>query len=115
MIDLLLFSIIIPLLLTIVIETITACLFFRSRDDLIIVVLAQCITNPVLNLILILCRFWGVEFLPLVLVVLEIIVIVVEALVYYYNFSQKNRKKSLPLSIVANVAAWATGYIIYSY
>ena len=102
-------SLLIPLVLTVVIEELVACLFFRSKNDLLIVLLTQCITNPAINLLIFLFRTNGVKDLMMIIVLLEIMVVIVEMVIYVKNLSDNNKNKSLPLSLVANSVAFLIG------
>ena len=104
--------IILPLMLTILIEALVARAFLSSRNDLKIVALAQCVTNPIVNLIIVLCRYLQVPAITVLIVGLEVMAVIAEALIYQKCFSEGNKNKSVCLSLVANMAAFATGYIV---
>ena len=107
-----LLAIIVPLVLTVVIEVLVARAFFNSHYDLKIVALAQCITNPIVNLVLMMCTHFGMVEFILTMIGLEIGAIVAEALIYRKYLSEKNQNKAWVLSIVANIVAFVTGWII---
>lgn len=104
--------IIVPLLLTIIIEGLVAGVILRDWRDMVVVALTQCITNPMLNLILVLCRGFGISDLIVVIVLLEIVVIIIEFLIYRRNFRVENKGKSLVVAVLANVVAVVGGGVL---
>ena len=112
MIEFLAGSIIIPLVLTIIIETLLAGGFLRTKHDCVIVALAQCVTNPVMNLGIILNRVYGVITPVLLLAILELGAVVVEIMIYRKYFSDKNKSKATMFAIIANMVSFLVGVIL---
>jgi len=102
------------LLITILIEGIVIFLIFRSKKYLYYSVLVNLLTNPALNLLLMLGvkRFGESGYEP-ILIILEIIVIFIEAYVYDY-LTDLGLKKSLFLSVCLNALS-CLGGIIFSF
>ena len=105
------FALGLSLVLTLVIE-ITVALFWgiRDRKDILLVILVNILTNPVV----VLC-YWmaaGYTELPLVLVkaVLEVGAFLIEFLCY--NQLGKNISRPLLLSLVANAVSFGIGELI---
>ena len=112
MISFLVESIIIPLVLTIVIEVFLAWGFLRLKHDCIIVGLAQCVTNPVVNLGMVLNSVYELIIPVLLLGMLEFGAVVVEIMVYRKYFSNSNMGKIVVFAIIANVVSFLVGVII---
>ncbi|MBR3973551.1 MAG: hypothetical protein IKJ99_06335 [Oscillospiraceae bacterium] len=92
----------ISLLLTLIIETTIALLWgIRSRKQILLVLLANILTNPAAVL---LC-WLGVPQLPV-----ELAVVLTEALVYKEPAWKIHRP--VLLAIVCNVVSWGTGILI---
>lgn len=96
------------------IEVLVARFFLSSRNDLKIVALAQCVTNPIVNLAVVLCRYLQVSANTVWIVGLEVMAVIVEALIYQKGFSEENKNKSVCLSLVANIIAFVVGYTALS-
>ena len=98
--------------MTITVEGIIILLKYRRRDYVYYSLLCNVITNPMLNLLLYLLLWQlGSEIYLPALVILEIIVVVVEANIYKVicNFS---RKEAYKLSIILNLSSYLIGLII---
>ena len=113
MIELLFWGLFVPLFLTIVVEGLLAWLFLKDKHDIIKVILVQCMTNPALNLIIYINRVYGGIDEVLLTVLLEIVVVIVEAVIYQKQFSYKNAKKAWWFSIVANAVSVGLGLLLF--
>ena len=123
----------IALAITIIIEELVGLFFFNPKTHALIIALVQCLTNPLLNLILFWLRFLhkadfigganleGYTFSYIILIILlEIVVIFAEAKIYLTQFPNNNRKnansnsrkKIYTFSIVANLASAVVGGVI---
>ena len=101
-------------LLTLIIEVPVAYLLgFRKKDELLIVALASVVTNPVLNLFIIMYQsFFGVVTIYGV-IALEILVVLVEFLILFYVFGKEyTKKKLLLLALIMNAASFAFGLLL---
>jgi hypothetical protein len=101
------------LLLTVAIEGTVAWLFgFRTGRTLLAVAMINCITNPILNFLLLFLAWLGVEVrLPLV-VLLEIPVVVIEWGMYVYVFGHPKGRLFL-LSLTTNVVSFLAGVLLF--
>ena len=113
MINQLIVSIIVPLVLTIIIEVLLAFVFLRVKDDCRIVVLAQCITNPIVNLAMEFEYFFEKSESLFLLGVLEIGAVIIEAIIYRRCFSEKNKSCAINFSILANAASFLIGFVMF--
>ena len=98
--------------MTITVEGIIILLKYGRRDYVYYSLPCNVITNPMLNLLLYLLLWQlGSEIYLSALVILEIIVVVVEANIYKVicNFS---RKEAYKLSIILNLSSYLIGLII---
>lgn len=105
----------ISLLLTIVIEGIAAvCWGLRSRKELKLVLLINVLTNPAAVLVHWLVQVYvGGASLP-VQIVIEIVVVTVEAWIYR-SFAEENGfqiKRPVLFAIVANGLSWGIGGLL---
>jgi hypothetical protein len=101
------------LLLTVVIEAGVAWLFgLRTTRSQLAVAMINVMTNPLLNLLLLLLAWLGVPVtLPLV-ALLEVPVVLAEwGLLVYVFAGTKGRR--LALSVAANAASFLSGVLIY--
>lgn len=98
-----------PWLVTLLIEMVVAWLLgVRGKKDQLVIFLVNTITNPVVNLTLMLTRI----FCPMVvsrtlLPVLELTVFLVEA--FLFRSCLKNNRNPLRLSLVCNAASFFLG------
>ncbi len=101
------------LLLTVAIEGGIAWLFgFRTARLLLAVAMINCVTNPALNVLLLLLAWRGIAVpLPLV-ILLEILVVVVEWRLLVYVIGRPGRRL-FPFSLVANAASFLAGLLIF--
>ena len=106
-----------PLVLTVLIETALAfVLKVRSIYDLIFVVLANCLTNPVVNLIYLLVMSGtdienGSITAYCIVAILEVLAWGTEALLYKKLLVYK-RLKPMILSLILNASSFGLGLII---
>ena len=97
-------------LVTVVVETALFCLFgYRSRDEILVVVCTNVITNLLLNLVLS-GIFFSVSGRMIVLG--ELIVIAVETAIYTFAFGRFG--KVLALTIMANLLSVFLGLLLFT-
>jgi hypothetical protein len=101
------------LLLTVAIEGAVAWFFgFRTGRSQLAVAMINCLTNPALNLLLVILAWLGVAVrLPLV-VLLEVVVVAVEWGLLVYAFGGSKRRLFL-LSLTANAASFLAGLALF--
>ena len=106
----------ISLSLTIIIELIVSLLLgIRETQDIKVVVLANCITNPVVVFIANCIYVLNYNLLYTITVaILEILAVTIEFLIYR-NYLKYNKKSPLLISIVNNVVSFSLGLIISHY
>lgn len=108
-----LFSLALCLVVTILVEAVVIFIKYRLRDYVYYSLLCNMLTNPMLNLLLYLL-VWrlGSEIYMEALILLEIVVVIVEAYVYKIlcNFS---KREAIKLSILLNVSSYLSGVIIF--
>ena len=106
---------ILPLVLTVIIEAAVAwCLKVRKPSDLLTVVLANAITNPLINLLNYLMYHFGMADSgrrAVLYLVLEPLVVVVEALLYRYNLDED--VNGWLLSLAANLLSIIGGLLCW--
>ncbi|HVP20955.1 MAG TPA: hypothetical protein VMS73_03740 [Anaerolineaceae bacterium] len=101
------------LLLTLVIEGAVAWLFgFRKGWSQLAVAMINCLTNPGLNLLLLILAWLGVEVRLQLVVLLEILVVVVEWRLLIYVFGNPKRRLFV-LSLLANAASFLAGIWLF--
>ncbi len=103
----------VSLLLTIVIEGAIAFLLgFRKKELLLVLTLINVITNPILNYLLLVLGFLGIEVTLIRVFLLEIVVVIAEWRLLVYAFGNSSRR-FLTLSILANAASFLAGVLIF--
>lgn len=113
--DLVLLSLLRSLLLTLVVELLLAVVLkVRKGKDLLIIALANTLTNPIVNY----CYYWTLCLLPeysiikgLILLALEVFAVFTEFLIYKYLLSY-DRIGKLKLSLLLNGASFLTGFVL---
>lgn len=102
------------LAITILVELGVAVLWrFTRKNELKIVALASLLTYPVLNLILAIYRPANAWFYGAYILILEILVVIVEAWIYIYVFFPKYKKYRLYLmSFTMNLASFCIGLFL---
>ena len=104
--------ILLALVLTVAIEC-GLSLIFRSRQLTYCVFLCNLLTNPLLNLILILyLTFIGQEFYPVVVGILEMVVVVVEAFIIKL-MTDCRLVKAFGQSLLFNAASFGIGLLFW--
>ena len=102
-------SFIIALGLTILIEWGLSWFFVRHKNDRQIVILMQCVTNPLLNLLILLNNYLNVLDTTILLVILEALVVISEAIIYKKTFHNKAKLGPFWLSLVLNATSFTVG------
>lgn len=104
----------VALLLTILIEVFVALMFgFRSKNEILSVILVNLITEPVLNYFLLINSYFSLVAVNIqLLLLLETIVILVEWRLLVYAL-QRNSNRLLVLSLVMNLASFALGLSLF--
>ena len=98
------------LALTVLIEWAFSWLFLRRRRNRVVVILAQCVTNPIANLIVFLKPF-GLNFWQIICPV-EIVVVLAEWAIYARCFSTKSKLKPFLFSFLANTISFSLGLFL---
>ena len=94
--------------MTVVIETSFFALFgYRTRDEMVITVCANVITNLLLNLYLV----WFITERGAIIYLLECVVVLAEYAVYAFSFGQSRRL--LLLTFAANCLSFVTGLLLF--
>ena len=102
------------LLITIIIEVIFALLFkVRDKKDILNVILANIITNPVVVILPHYISFnYGFKLYDIVLLILEILAVIVEGFIYHKYLKYKKINPYL-LSLLLNVLSYFIGDIYW--
>ena len=104
--------ILLPLLLTIAIECVVIFIIFRQKKYAYYCLLNNLLTNPALNLLLLVfVSLFGARAYYPVLIPAEIAVIFIEAAVYNY-ICRFGMKKAILLSASLNAISFAAGVLI---
>ena len=102
----------IPLILTIVVECGITLLLFRKGEYTYYILLLNLLTNPLLNFImLVYFSYIGMKFYYAVLYALEVVVVVAEGLLFA-KLSGFKRWKALLLSLGLNGCSYAVGLVV---
>lgn len=104
--------IIMPLLITVVVEVLLAYVLLKDKDDCKIVVLAQCMTNPVVNAVMIADYYFERRESLLLLLLLEVGAVLAEAIAYRKYFGKSDLKRAIWFSIVANATSFSVGIVL---
>jgi|WetSurMetagenome_2_1015567.scaffolds.fasta_scaffold187166_3 hypothetical protein len=101
------------LLLTVALEGGVAWLFgFRTGKSQLIVAMVNCITNPILNLLLLALAWQGVPVSLLLVTLLEVLVVLVEWRLLEYNLGG-SKGRLLLLSFAANTTSFLAGVVLF--
>lgn len=105
---------IIALVLTILIEIVVAAfLGYKKKSEIIVVILINLITNPLLNYILFINgRFQIIQNTMMLTLVLEIIIVLVEWILLMFAL-QQNSKKLFVLSLTMNFCSYMVGILFF--
>ncbi len=99
--------------LTLIIEGGVAYLLgFRSRRDVLTVALVSVITHPILNYVLLVLGYLGLEVTPGLVTLLEVLVVVAEWRLLAYA-SGKSQRQCLVTSLLANAASFLVGILLF--
>ena len=103
------------LAITVVVEATVIWLLFRKGTFVYYSFLCNLLTNPALNLLLLIAvNFLGMKYYYAILVPLEIIVVLVETYVYRL-LCKFSTKKAFSVSLLANVISFGVGLVIYMF
>jgi hypothetical protein len=107
-------SYLVALLLTILIEVFVALMFgYKSKKEILSVILLNFITQPVLSLFLVVNSYFSLISVNIQsMLLLEIIVILVEWQLLVYAL-RRNPKRLFVLSLVMNLASFAIGLPLF--
>lgn len=100
--------------LTIIIETCLACfLGMHEGKDLLIVIIANCITNPAASSVpAVLAFFFGRSIYVFMLIIIETAVLFAEWIIFK-SFLRYRRIRPFALSLILNAASFITGKIVF--
>ena len=102
-----LIKIILALILTIIIETLFAYIInIRDKNDILYIIEINTITNVLLNMIILFFRP-----INIFIVILEIIIIIIEAL-FHKKKLHNNRINPYLLSIILNILSYSIGLLL---
>ena len=109
-----LFELSFALILTILIEWGLSFLFLHSKTDRRLVILTQCLTNPILNVLLLINDYF--EFLneTILVIILELCVIIIEAVIYE-KCRISTKVNPFLLSLFLNLVSICTGLLFYQF
>ena len=100
-------------LFTALIEGILIYLLYRKKEFVYYSILCNMLTNPSMNLLLFfVTKVFGYAYYYIILMVLEIIVVLVEAFIYKL-LSNLKISKSLLLSALLNFMSFLFGLLVY--
>lgn len=100
------------LLLTIAIEVLIAWLRFSDKSILKIVALAQCVTNPLVNVAMFITTNHALGLVTEVIIIAEILAVIIEAIIYHKTLDRKTMPHPLRFSLLANVTSFMLGLAI---
>ena len=109
-----LFELFFALTLTILIEWGLSSLFLHSKTDRRLVVLVQCLTNPVLNALLLINNYFGFLNRTILIIILELCVVAIEAVIYRKGHVG-TKINPFFLSLFLNLASVCTGLLFYQF
>lgn len=102
------------LILTVIIEGVLTAIIFRRRDYVYYSFLCNMLTNPALNLILlVLVAKGGLDYYYVALIILEIIAVIVEAGIWKL-LCRFPIPKALAFSLLLNLASFSAGLYLYN-
>lgn len=107
------FNFVLCLVVTIIVEGIVIFIKYGRKDYVYYSLLCNVLTNPILNLLLcVLVLVLGSEIYMIALMILEIIVVIVEAYVYKIlcHFLDK---EALKVSLLLNISSYLIGLIVF--
>lgn len=98
-----------PLVFTILIEGLAAAILKFKRTEQLLLLRANLVTNPVLNLILLLISIWDIQF-PMAVYLLEICVVIAEG---FWLFRKTDKGKLAFLyALVINGISYGCGLLL---
>lgn len=109
-----LFGLFFALTLTILIEWGLSLPFLHSKADRRLVVLVQCLTNPVLNVLLLINNYYGFLNRTILIIILELCVVAIEAVIYRKGHVG-TKINPFFLSLFLNLASVCTGLLFYQF
>ena len=103
---------IISLTCTLIIELAVAILLKYRGKDLINILLANIVTNPLLNSVLVSINyFYGIKIRNIFVIVFEVLVVFVEGIIYKKYLKSRKINEFL-LSIILNMSSYFLGLLI---
>ncbi len=100
------------LLITLTVELLVGLLLQIRGKDLIIIVLVNIMTNPLLNALVICVNYYyGLKVRLIVLIILELLAFISEGFVYY-KFYKKKYINGFIISLILNLSSYFIGSII---
>ena len=106
-----LFRLSLALILTILIEWGLSFLFLHSKTDRKLIILVQCLTNPALNVLLLVNEHYELLNQTILIVVLESCIVIIEAIIYKKAHISTKINIYL-LSFFLNVASVCIGLLL---
>ncbi len=103
------------LLITIIVEVIVSILLKYRKKDIINIILVNIITNPLLNSIIVYINvYYGLKVRNIALFFLEIMVVLIEGMIYQKYLERKNINAYI-LSFILNLLSFTLGMIINNF
>ncbi len=101
---------------TIIIEGIVVVLITRKANTLLVSVACNLLTNPLINILLIVVSIYEMKLYYPLMAVFEILVVIAEYFIYRVA-TDESKKRCVIMSVVANVLSFAIGtgivYLIF--
>ena len=103
---------VISLTITIVIEMLLAFILCYRGRDLLNILLANILTNPLLNsLIVTINYYYGIKARNISLYIFEVLVIITEGFIYW-KYLKRKKVNAFLLSFILNIASYGLGLLI---
>jgi len=108
-------NIIIPVVLTVCSETVFFSLFgFRDKKSIFSLMFINAFTNLALNIPLYLCKATELSYYSWLLLGLEILVVIIEAVFLMYMDRKNKRYQIIPLTVASNCLSFLLGLVYYT-
>ena len=102
----------ISLTCTLIIETTFAFILKYRGKDLVNVLLVNILTNPLLNSVIVAINYYyGLKARNISLIVLEILVVLIEGIIYQ-KYLNRRKINGYLLSLILNIASYGLGLLI---
>lgn len=109
-------SLIVRIVVTVLVEIGIALLFkFNTKKDILIILFTNIVTQVVLNLGLNIVAYYNSFFIfeAMLFILAELLVFVLEAIIYCFSMKDKNTLRVIAYSFIANLSTFILGIAIY--